>query len=761
MEYELEYEDFSKTTPSLIGSSIRDSSDIIPTMRSFGSEISPKRSDFVKKDHKEVDVVNVDEIKKEGGLVADEDGEKLDDILDNNGHIKDDVIPETERAKHESSTLSSPPITATELERLNTEENIIDDSNKVTILGGDAAQYLAPAGGASSGYKYPLKKKKGKDSEHLEEVSKSSASFIEPDHMRSVDDIINVVNKGDFERASTLIDDKVAESISSTNKKLSMTSLKDHDEPVVPDMTVENDSHFVAPAAMREGSESRLLEEQRSRSLSRNSARSPDSVSNPLRPNLARGDSIHSGLHDDLRITNTFDKSSQSLVSERRPRHDPAGSIISNSSSLSYLRSISRSRSRMANDRKNLGVDDPLNSEDLRQSGALINDDSMSNRSDIEYAVNKALDFVEDTHTVKNGKRLSASGDIVENLQKGLAEVAEEEEASNRKTVNSTDLLDQLADSAKELMLDGDDDDLIEEENEDNLDVSTATEEKTAEVVDAETTITKTTETETEGEKGEDNVDDKADNKEAIDVPEEKNDVTRGQADIESDKKENVSKNEVPADSKEVAEEETKETELNKEISKEVEPASTTEVNDIEKTTENDNTKDTDEQPKTSEPETSISKEVETDELPTESTPTTESKNDDNIDSLIAAARREKALNESHNNPMGTDGSVYVPKVAKMEFEDEPVYLYTSLAGGFHVTTRTNRLVTILTANRIKFEYRDLGTDEEAKKVWRRYSGGKTLPGIVRGKDDYIGNWEDIEEANEDYRVRSLIYETI
>ena len=133
---------------------------------------------------------------------------------------------------------------------------------------------------------------------------------------------------------------------------------------------------------------------------------------------------------------------------------------------------------------------------------------------------------------------------------------------------------------------------------------------------------------------------------------------------------------------------------------------------------------------------------------------------EDDIDALIAAAAREKAMQDSHNNPMGADGSVYVPKAAKMTFEDEPVYLLTSFAGGFHVTTRTNRLVTILTANRIKFEYRDLGTDEEAKKVWRRYSGGKTLPGIVRGKDDYIGNWEDIEEANEDYRVRSMIYES-
>ncbi|CEP22377.1 unnamed protein product [Cyberlindnera jadinii] len=94
--------------------------------------------------------------------------------------------------------------------------------------------------------------------------------------------------------------------------------------------------------------------------------------------------------------------------------------------------------------------------------------------------------------------------------------------------------------------------------------------------------------------------------------------------------------------------------------------------------------------------------------------------------------------------------------------KDEPVYIFTSLAGGgFFMPQRTNKLATILTANRIPFTYRDLGTDEEARNVWRRYSKGRSPPGVVRGKDDIIGNWEEIEEANEDYRVRELIYETL
>lgn len=105
--------------------------------------------------------------------------------------------------------------------------------------------------------------------------------------------------------------------------------------------------------------------------------------------------------------------------------------------------------------------------------------------------------------------------------------------------------------------------------------------------------------------------------------------------------------------------------------------------------------------------------------------------------------------------------SSYVPKRDKLTFEDEPVFLFTSFAGGFQVASRTQRLTTILAANKVEFTMRDLGTDEDAKKIWKRYSQGKTLPGIVRSRDDYIGNWEDLENANENYEVRSLIYETV
>ncbi|ODV81797.1 uncharacterized protein CANTADRAFT_43715 [Suhomyces tanzawaensis NRRL Y-17324] len=100
------------------------------------------------------------------------------------------------------------------------------------------------------------------------------------------------------------------------------------------------------------------------------------------------------------------------------------------------------------------------------------------------------------------------------------------------------------------------------------------------------------------------------------------------------------------------------------------------------------------------------------------------------------------------------------PEELRKHLESQPIYLYTSLAGGMQIVPRTNRLVTILQANGIKFEYRDLGTDEEAKKIWRRQAAGKPLPGIVRG-DDFIGNFKDIDEANEEYKLRELLYETL
>lgn len=873
----------SKNTPSLIGSSLRDSSDQIPTLKSFDSDST--KASFVKSESAS-ELVPVDEIAKEGGLTTDQEEQELNDVLDREGHVKKNLIPDAVMSEELKSHVSTTSLTPAELKDLNVEEERIDDGNKETILGGDADKYLAPAGGTSSDYKYPLKKKKGKDLTQLED----SNLFIEPDKMRSVDDIINVVNKGNFEKASTLIDGNVVKSICPNTKSLSLGEVKEVEDPPVPDSAIEVDSEFTPPAAMREGSESRLLEEQRSRSLSRHGHSSSRSNDHGDRPNLAKGESIHSGLNGDLSITSTYDKSSHSLVSERRPRHDPSGPRIPNSSSLNYLRSISRSRSRMANDRKALG-EEQLDSNDLRESGALINDDSMSNRSDIEYAVNKALDFVEDTHSVKGGKRLSDGGDIVKNLQQGLAEVAEEEQASNRKNMSSNDLLDQLATSAMELMFEDDEEEeATKSEKSGSADGANDKERGTA-LTDSNTDEPASGKTIVEDEKcqgdqvengdkltSELNIEDgisenekdenevKESNNDVPDIVENKTNLSEengsgvgatevkysneaeidGKIDakvseqeaeketeipkhtgegegeekliqsnvkgtsssysedtsgaIKTEKKdtESVENNEVlgkPENSewpnpqkintgqKQLADTEVEAdgvenpVELNESLSvnddfsnagsEEIKKVvgEKEEMNLIEETT-NDGEVGSTEAGKVNLESSKSPSVAENTEVATEPShaPTAEIVhshiNDaDDTDAIIAAAMREKAMKESYN-PLGKDGSVFVPKVEKMTFEDEPVFLYTSFAGGFQVTTRTNRLITILTANRVKFEYRDLGTDEEAKKVWRRHSAGKTLPGIVRGKDDFIGNWQDIEEANEDYRVRSMIYET-
>lgn len=111
--------------------------------------------------------------------------------------------------------------------------------------------------------------------------------------------------------------------------------------------------------------------------------------------------------------------------------------------------------------------------------------------------------------------------------------------------------------------------------------------------------------------------------------------------------------------------------------------------------------------------------------------------------------------------PDADDDDISVlPEELRKHLQSLPIYLFTSLAGGMKIIQKTNRLATIMQGNGIKFEYRDLGTDEEAKKLWRRYAQGKLLPGVVRG-DDFIGDLTYIEEVNEEYRLHEVLYETL
>ncbi|CAR30915.1 ZYRO0E05522p [Zygosaccharomyces rouxii] len=106
----------------------------------------------------------------------------------------------------------------------------------------------------------------------------------------------------------------------------------------------------------------------------------------------------------------------------------------------------------------------------------------------------------------------------------------------------------------------------------------------------------------------------------------------------------------------------------------------------------------------------------------------------------------------------GLDNPQELLKELEAERRKEPVFILTSLAGGgFHIIPRTNRLATILQANRIEFSYKDLGTDPQARNLWKAHAQGKQLPGLVRGSD-VIGNWQDVEDANEEYRLEEILY---
>ncbi|ODV62519.1 uncharacterized protein ASCRUDRAFT_135796 [Ascoidea rubescens DSM 1968] len=114
-----------------------------------------------------------------------------------------------------------------------------------------------------------------------------------------------------------------------------------------------------------------------------------------------------------------------------------------------------------------------------------------------------------------------------------------------------------------------------------------------------------------------------------------------------------------------------------------------------------------------------------------------------------------KKIEEAQPKPKYTQNTKTTSGVSKLE----TVNIFTSLAGGgFLMIPRTNRLAGILEANQIEFTYKDLGTDEEAKKIWKRYGQGRTLPGVVKGKDDIVGNWEEIDHYNESYVLREKIY---
>lgn len=147
---------------------------------------------------------------------------------------------------------------------------------------------------------------------------------------------------------------------------------------------------------------------------------------------------------------------------------------------------------------------------------------------------------------------------------------------------------------------------------------------------------------------------------------------------------------------------------------------------------------------------------------------TLRSKEGENDEPSISEARQgdnegqdEKKVDNVAKHPEDDLDDIDIsPEELHAYLKSQPVYIFTSLAGGYQIVHRANRLATILQANGIEFTLKDLGTDENAKKLWKRQANGKTLPGVVRG-DDFVGNWQDIDAANEDYKVHEIIYENL
>ncbi|KAF4551395.1 putative SH3-binding protein [Elsinoe fawcettii] len=86
------------------------------------------------------------------------------------------------------------------------------------------------------------------------------------------------------------------------------------------------------------------------------------------------------------------------------------------------------------------------------------------------------------------------------------------------------------------------------------------------------------------------------------------------------------------------------------------------------------------------------------------------------------------------------------------------LFLFTSLtSGSSHIFTATSRLETILKANRIPFRAIDLATDESARRLWQRRSGGKRkLPALVK-EGFVVGDIDEVEELNEFGELKAAV----
>ncbi|KAG7665648.1 uncharacterized protein J8A68_000854 [[Candida] subhashii] len=407
-------------------------------------------------------------------------------------------------------------------------------------------------------------------------------------------------------------------------------------------------------------------------------------------------------------------------------------------SATNYLRTISRSRSR-ARERSqtrdgNVTVSGPTggitgseldgkndaNVDNLVSGGALISDDPY-------VSIDKLDSMVEEVLSGMGNKNEGSDVHEIENIQEEdePKDEQEDEDGSKKEKIQDSVVSEEVEvpeEESKKV-------ELTESESKE----AEPEQKKGAEIKDESVVEEEDVENEDTKQAGEpSNEDDEIETTGYATALEEPLDSAKSVDDTKEDNEEEVKGAKEEEEKQEVAKEDTVQKDVEGEVKAEPEVEEKSEEANVEPKIE-----EASEKPKAAEEdkEKSVKEEVPLEEEPNKTDAAPDA--DDSIDDLEIS-----------------------PEEIRKHLESQPIYLFTSLAGGMQITNRTNRLVTILTGNGIKFTYRDLGTDEEAKKIWRRYGQGKTLPGVVRG-DDVIGNWHDIDEANEEYRLNELLYETL
>jgi hypothetical protein len=763
--------------PSLIGASVR--SVKLESDYDSASYRSPSRSNQkVLKDETEEakDYTSVSELHDEGALLNDE--HEYDDLLDDTGKVKEGISASaviitgvsnpaisTEKKEEIIRAAAGAPVAIDESDK----DFVVVDIKKQNRPDLAAETSSTPSFAGAGPSIYELKNQSSNMSlEDLIDSQMASMSAMTSDLQKR---IVEKKRKG------------VSESRSRSKSRL-RSSLH---ENLIPNSVIENDAFQQVPAGAHEGMASPLIQ-SRSQSVIRNQNKSDSAVSE--RPHLARGDSY-------IGVTNDFEY----RPGRRVDRPDPLKGM--SAGSREFLRSVSRSRSRVTHEA-------PVSNKDLVGEGALINDE-LDHEPELVDRIDAVQEEDETQEANKPNHETSAFASLkrrsvplepedsevvtaapvadVEDEEEVVQELEKENELGRDNLLENNKRLEtgsiekggiettaetENADPAAEETAESVTDEILTDENEASEELAKEKDQEKEEWAESDQAKTEATASHEINTKKENVCTEPEDTSKRINVEDsnagpEVKDVYISDLKTETDDSSHtINVNEEAKDDDVDNDEKCPDQDIVEQTTKAISGLSVADeterlINEIESGIEFATTSKpvTDDAIIESESQMFAKKVLEESEVISEQTSgeAAEASGDE-------ARAKETVVREMESKSSVPDDFDDLKEPTKDEIiemlKDEPVYIFTSLAGGgYHMPQRTNKLATILTGNRIPFTYRDLGTDEEARSVWRRYSKGRMLPGIVRGKDDIIGNWEEIEEANEDYKVRELIYETL